>query len=356
MIVSKSAKNWHHWGTLKNKPAMRAAQSNDNNNMTDKNRIIELGKSVLKTEAEAVEALIERIDDDFARACEIMLHCSGRIIVIGMGKSGHIGGKIAATLASTGSPAFFVHPGEASHGDLGMITAIDTVLALSNSGETHEILTILPLIKRLAVPLISLTGNPASTLAKAADINLNVSVRIEACPLELAPTSSTTACLAMGDALALALLQARGFTAEDFARSHPGGSLGKRLLLMIEDIMHKGDGVPRIRQGASLRDALLEITQKKLGMTAIVDEQDHIIGIFTDGDLRRTLDQGVDFRNATIDEVMTRNCKVARPDMLAAEAIQLMEKYKINALLIENDDHILVGALNMHDLLRSGIM
>jgi len=316
----------------------------------------ELGKAVLQAEAESVQALTERLGDEFHRACELMLDCEGRIVVIGMGKSGHIGGKIAATLASTGSPAFFVHPGEASHGDLGMITKKDVVLALSNSGETGEILTILPLIKRLAVPLISLTGNPASILATSADVNIDVSVKNEACPLDLAPTSSTTATLAMGDALAIALLEVKGFTAEDFAFSHPGGSLGRRLLLHVEQIMHTGDAIPTITDDALLGQALMEITQKGLGMTAIVDENDIIIGIFTDGDLRRTLDQGLDMHNTPIKDVMTTHCKVARQTMLAAEALQLMDEYKINALLVEDEQHKLVGALNMHDLLRAGVV
>jgi len=317
---------------------------------------INLGKAVLKTEANSIIDLIERLDEKFHHACEIMLACEGRIVVIGMGKSGHIGGKIAATLASTGSPAFFVHPGEASHGDMGMITSKDVVIALSNSGETAEILTILPLIKRLAVPLISLTGRPTSELARSADVNLDVSVRNEACPLDLAPTSSTTATLAMGDALAIALLEARGFTAEDFARSHPGGSLGRKLLLHVEQIMHTGDSIPFIGTDALLGEALLEMTRKSLGMTAIVDSQMKIIGIFTDGDLRRTLDLGLDIHHTPIKDIMTSHCKVARKGMLAAEALQLMDKHKINALLVEDDSHQLVGALNMHDLLRAGVV
>ncbi|NIP71549.1 MAG: KpsF/GutQ family sugar-phosphate isomerase [Gammaproteobacteria bacterium] len=323
--------------------------------MNDAN-LIQLGLAVIDIEARAVADLAQRIDERFARACTYMFHCKGRIVVLGMGKSGHIGGKIAATLASTGSPAFFVHPGEASHGDLGMVTARDVVLALSNSGETQEILTILPLIKRLSVPLISMTGNPASTLAQAADVNIDVSVAQEACPLGLAPTSSTTATLAMGDAMAIAMLEARGFTAEDFARSHPGGSLGRRLLLLIEDIMHTGDAVPRVPEGATLTEALLEVTQKGLGMTAVTDERGSVVGIFTDGDLRRTLDRGCDIREIGIAEVMTRNCKSVGADMLAAEGLQLMERHKINALLVVNGDRRLVGALNMHDLLRAGVV
>jgi arabinose-5-phosphate isomerase len=273
-----------------------------------------------------------------------------------MGKSGHIGNKIAATLASTGSPAFFVHPGEASHGDLGMITGSDVVLALSNSGETREIVTILPLIKRMGAPLISMTGNRASTLAREADVNLDVSVAKEACPLDLAPTASTTAALVMGDALAIALLEARGFTAEDFALSHPGGSLGRRLLLHVHDIMHKDEQVPAVTQDASVRDALMEMTAKGLGMTAVVDSRDRPVGIFTDGDLRRCLDRGVDVRAAKVAEVMVPGGKRIAPDRLAAEALNLMEENKINALLVVDSDQRLCGALNMHDLLRAGVV
>ena len=315
-----------------------------------------LGKAVLKTEADSIHDLIDRIDDNFQRACEIMLACEGRIIVTGMGKSGHIGGKIAATLASTGSPAFFVHPGEASHGDMGMITPHDVVLALSNSGETAEILTILPLIKRLAVPLVCLTGNANSELARSADVHLDVSVKTEACPLDLAPTSSTTATLAMGDALAIALLEARGFTAEDFARSHPGGSLGRRLLLHVQQIMHTGKAIPVVDQQALLGDALVEMTRKSLGMTAITDSDNKLVGIFTDGDLRRTLDQGLDIKITPIKDIMTSNCRVANSNMLAAEALQIMEQYKINALLVVDEHKQVVGALNMHDLLRAGVV
>ena len=315
-----------------------------------------LGRAVIDTEATALAALRERIDERFVRACRFMLGCEGRIVILGMGKSGHIGSKIAATLASTGSPAFFVHPGEASHGDLGMITAKDVVLALSNSGETDEMLTILPLIKRLGIPLIALTGNPASTLACAADVNLDVSVAKEACPLGLAPTASTTAALAMGDALAVALLQARGFTAEDFARSHPGGTLGRRLLLHVSDIMHRGEAIPRVSEHALLKDTLVEMTKKGLGMSAIVDAEDRVCGVFTDGDLRRTLDRNLDFRTTPVDQVMTRNCVTVRSDILAAEALQLMDKLKINGLLVVDPDRHLIGALNMHDLLRARVV
>jgi arabinose-5-phosphate isomerase len=285
-----------------------------------------------------------------------MLECKGRVVVIGMGKSGHIGGKIAATLASTGTPAFFVHPGEASHGDLGMITASDVVLALSNSGETAEIITILPIIKRLNVPLITLTGNPESTLAKAATANINVRVDREACPLDLAPTASTTAALAMGDALAIALLESRGFTELDFARSHPGGALGRRLLLLIDDLMHTGAAIPAVGPDTLLINALMEMTRKGLGMTAVVDGQGRLVGVFTDGDLRRAIDHKVDVHVARVGDVMTTNCKTIRPGMLAAEALQLMDSKSINALPVVNDDNILVGALNMHDLLRAGVV
>lgn len=315
-----------------------------------------LGLAVLETEATAIEALKARIDDDFVRACHHMLDCEGRVVVIGMGKSGHIGSKIAATLASTGTPAFFVHPGEASHGDLGMITAKDVVIALSNSGSTEEILTILPIIKRLNVPLISLTGNPDSPLAEAASVNLDVSVEKEACPLDLAPTASTTAALAMGDALAISLLEVRGFTADDFARSHPGGKLGRRLLLLIDDLIHTGDRVPNVPTGTLICDALLEMTQKGLGATAVVDSNNLVKGIFTDGDLRRALDHSIDLHKTPIDDVMTRDCTLISPGLLAAEALQIMEDGKFNALLVVNDDKQLIGALNMHDLLRAGVV
>ncbi len=315
-----------------------------------------LGLAVLETESAAVNALKSRIDDDFVRACRYMLDCEGRVVVIGMGKSGHIGSKIAATLASTGTPAFFVHPGEASHGDLGMIVARDVVLALSNSGATEEILTILPLIKRLNVPLITLTGNPKSALAEAASVNIDVAVAEEACPLGLAPTASTTAALAMGDALAISLLEVRGFTSDDFARSHPGGKLGRRLLLLIDDLMHTGERAPRVTSGTLICDALLEITRKGLGATAIVDNDGIVQGIFTDGDLRRALDHAADLNATPIDELMTRDCTLISPGLLAAEALQIMENGKFNALLIVDDDKRLVGALNMHDLLRAGVV
>jgi len=315
-----------------------------------------LGLAVIETELAAIDALRGRIDDDFAKACELMLNCEGRVVVTGMGKSGHIGNKIAATLASTGTPAFFVHPGEASHGDLGMITPKDVVLALSNSGETGEILTILPIIKRLQVPMISITGKKHSTLASEADINLDAAVEKEACPLGLAPTSSTTVALVLGDALAVALLDARGFTEEDFALSHPGGSLGRRLLLHVSDIMHTGDRIPRVPEQASLRDALLEITNKGLGMTAIVNQQQQVLGIYTDGDLRRTLDKNIDVHTAAVKEVMTASCKTIQANILAAEALTVMQQKKINAMLVVDQNNTLIGAFNMHDLLRAGVV
>ncbi len=316
----------------------------------------ELGAAVLKTEMAGLQFLLDGLNGDFDRACEYLLDCKGRVVVMGMGKSGHIGGKIAATLASTGTPAFFVHPGEAGHGDLGMITSQDVVLALSYSGETDELVTILPIIKRLGIPLIALTGRPESTLAKAASVHINVNVPDEACPLGLAPTASSTATLAMGDALAIALLEARGFTEEDFARSHPAGSLGRRLLLHLEDVMHKGEAVPQVGLDASLSDTLLEMSRKGLGMSAIVDQDGRIAGVYTDGDLRRTLDKGVDVHNSKIRDLMTPEPKTVKRDMLAAEALEIMDRCKINGLLVVDDDERLVGALNMHDLLRAGVV
>ncbi|MDR9432303.1 MAG: KpsF/GutQ family sugar-phosphate isomerase [Spiribacter sp.] len=315
-----------------------------------------LGRAVLATEANAVAALSERIDDQFADACRLLLACQGRVVVLGMGKSGHIAGKLAATFASTGTPAFFVHPGEASHGDLGMITDDDVVITLSNSGETAEINQILPLIKRRGVALIAITGNPDSTLARAANIHLDAGVSEEACPLGLAPTASTTASLAMGDALAIALLDARGFTADDFARSHPGGRLGRRLLLRIEDLMHTGDAVPQVTPNTPLGEALLEMTRKGLGMTAIVDDKAQLIGIFTDGDLRRALDEGVDVHTTGVQAVMTPKPRRVIAEQLAAEALAMMERHSINALLVTQPDGTLAGALNMHDLLRAGVI
>jgi arabinose-5-phosphate isomerase len=318
--------------------------------------LIARGRRVLATEAAAVAALEHRLGEDFARACRIMLACEGRIVVTGMGKSGHVGSKIAATLASTGSPSFFLHPGEAIHGDIGMITAKDVVLALSNSGETDELLTILPVLKRLDVPLIALTGNHASTLGRYASVTLDVSVPAEACPLNLAPTASTTAALAMGDALAVAMLEARGFTEQDFARSHPGGTLGRRLLLHVDEVMRRGDDLPAVGPETPLSAGLLEMSRKGLGMTTIVDAERKVLGIFTDGDLRRALDRQLDVHSTRMADVMTVKCKVARPRMLAAEAVHIMEAHRITALPVLDDDGTLVGALNVHDLLRAGVM
>ncbi len=318
--------------------------------------LLELAGEVLGIEARAVESLRSRLNADFVAACRLCLDTPGRIVVTGMGKSGHISSKIAATLASTGTPAFFMHPAEASHGDLGMITAQDVLLAVSYSGETEEVLTILPLVKRMGARLLSMTGNPASTLAQAADVHLDVSVTEEACPLNLAPTASTTATLAMGDALAVALLEIRGFTAEDFAMSHPSGSLGKRLLLRVGDVMRTDDAMPRVGPDVRLRDGLMEMTEKGLGMTAVVDEQNHILGIFTDGDLRRALDAGVDIHDTPMRDIMHRNCKTTASDVLAAEAVHLMEENKITGLLVADEANRLIGALNVHDLFRAGIM
>lgn len=322
----------------------------------DHKKIVQLGKAVLETEANAVAQLGSRIDENFAKACGYILSCSGRTIVIGMGKSGHIAGKLAATLASTGTPAFFVHPGEASHGDLGMITSSDVVIALSNSGETDEIITLLPVIKRLGVPLIALTGNTGSTLAREATVTINVGVDKEACPLGLAPTASTTAALAMGDAIAVALLEARGFNSDDFALAHPGGTLGRRLLLHVSDIMHTGREIPVVSGDTHLSDTLVEMSAKGLGTAAIVDANNKVRGIYTDGDLRRTLDKNIDIKNTTVAEVISGQCKTITKDKLAAEALAMMEQHKINALLVVDDDQNLIGILNMHDLLRARVV
>jgi len=316
---------------------------------------IEVGRSVIDIEMKAIKNLTHCINDDFSKACQLILDCKGRVVVTGMGKSGHIGKKIAATLASTGTPSFFVHPGEASHGDMGMITKSDIVLALSNSGETKEILMILPLLKRSDIPLISLTGNKLSALSSNATINLDIAVEQEACKLGLAPTASTTASLAMGDALAIALLNARGFTKEDFAYSHPGGSLGKRLLMSVDDLMHRDDEVPSVSEQASLQEALIEMTRTRLGATAIVSHQNVVLGIFTDGDLRRAFNDNIALSTPII-EVMTQPGKTVAPGMLAAEALRIMETSKINALLVATPDRKLIGALNMHDLLRAGVV
>jgi arabinose-5-phosphate isomerase len=316
--------------------------------------LVELGRQALTIEIDGLRAQLPRLGMDFARACRICLNCRGRIVVTGMGKSGHIGGKIAATLASTGTPSFFVHPGEASHGDIGMITRDDAVLALSNSGETTEILTILPVIKRLGVPLIAFTGNSDSALARIATVHLDIGVPAEACPLNLAPTASTTAALAVGDALAVALLKARGFTETDFVRSHPAGPLGRRLLY-VQDVMRSGAQVPLVRAAATLAEGRLEMSAKGLGMTAIVDADLHVLGIFTDGDLRRALDRAVDFQGTRMDQVMTTAAKSVRPTTLAAEAVHLMETHRITSLIVLDGDEKIVGALNVHDLLRAGV-
>jgi len=322
----------------------------------DQAAIFTLARAVIETEASAVSALSGRLDGQFLAACEYMLECDGRVVVIGMGKSGHIGNKIAATLASTGTAAFFVHPAEASHGDLGMIKPNDVVLAISNSGETEEVNLILPLLKRLDVRIIAMTGNPASTLARHADAHIDVSVDKEACPLGLAPTSSTTAALVMGDALAVSLLESRGFTREDFARSHPAGQLGRRLLLHIQDIMHRGDEIPSVPEHASVSQAIVEMTAKRLGMTAVLGADGKVMGIYTDGDLRRTLDSGRDPHSTPVREAMTAGGRHIAPDALAVEAMQLMQKHAIQGLLVIDDDDNLVGALNFQDLLRAGVV
>ena len=322
----------------------------------EQKKLLALGRAVISTETEGLENLLERIDENFVQACLYILDCKGRVVVLGMGKSGHIGSKIAATLSSTGSPAFFVHPGEASHGDLGMIKDDDVVLALSNSGETDEIITLLPVIKRLGVPLITLTGNSDSLLAKTASVNIDVGVEKEACPLGLTPTASTTAALAMGDALAIALLEARGFRAEDFAIAHPGGMLGRRLLLHVGDIMHGGEELPAVLEDTLLSETLLVMTQMGLGSAAIIDEENCVLGIFTDGDLRRALDNNIDVHKTMVGKVMTRNCKSISKDCLAAEALAIMEDSRINALPVVNAENKLIGLLNMHDLLRARVV
>ena len=331
------------------------SQHPSNKREPDNAALLEMGRAVLEIESRAVADLVARVDQSFVAAVRAMLSCDGRVVVLGMGKSGHIGGKIAATLASTGTPAFFVHAGEACHGDMGMITASDVVLALSNSGETEELTTLLPLIKRLGVPLIGITGNLQSTLATSASVHILVDVREEACPLGLAPTSSTTAALAMGDALAIAMLQVRGFTARDFARAHPGGALGRRLL-KIDDLMHSGADMPVVRPAASVADAVVEMTRSGLGLTAVVDDNGTLVGVFTDGDLRRVFERNHDIRSARMADVMTRGCKTAGRDLLAAEALRLMQEHKINALLVVAEDQRLIGVLNMHDLLRARVV
>ncbi|MFN3545262.1 MAG: KpsF/GutQ family sugar-phosphate isomerase [Thiobacillus sp.] len=313
-------------------------------------------RRVLDIEAAALRTAAARLDQGFCDAVRLILACTGRVVVSGMGKSGHVGSKIAATLASTGTPAFFMHPGEASHGDLGMITHDDVVLALSNSGESNELVSIVPLIKRRGAKLVAMTGNPASTLARQADAHINAGVEKEACPLNLAPTASTTAALALGDALAVALLDARGFSADDFARTHPGGSLGRRLLVHVRDVMHSGDALPQVGLDATLKAALFEMTRKGLGMTAVVDDAGRVAGLFTDGDLRRALERPLDLQQAKIADLMTKNPKTIRADELAVAAVEKMDSLKINGLLVVDGDNVLVGALNMHDLLKAGVV
>lgn len=322
----------------------------------DRAAVLGLAREVLQIEAAAIQALVERLDDSFLAALDLILCCSGRVVVSGIGKSGHIGRKIASTLASTGTPAFFVHPAEASHGDLGMITRQDVLLALSYSGESDELLTIIPLIKRQGAKLIAMTGNVDSTLARQADVHLDTRVTREACPLNLAPTASTTATLALGDALAIALLNARGFQPDDFARSHPGGALGRRLLTHVHDVMQMGDRTPKVTEGASLSEAILEMSRKGMGMTAIVDEGGRVLGIFTDGDLRRAMERGVDFHGARIAELMTPAPLTIAPDELAVAALELMEHHRINQLLVADGEGVLLGALNMHDLFRAKVV
>ncbi|MDO4709518.1 MAG: KpsF/GutQ family sugar-phosphate isomerase [Pseudomonadota bacterium] len=324
--------------------------------MPSDNSLLASARRVFDTERQALDAVLARLDGDFTRACQLMLQTRGRVVCTGMGKSGHIARKTAATLASTGTPAFFVHPGEAGHGDLGMITDADLVLALSNSGETDELVMLLPVLARQGNRLVAITGRPASTLARAADAHIDASVPAEACPHDLAPTSSTTAALVLGDALAVALLEARGFTPDDFARSHPAGSLGRRLLLHIRDVMHVDEEIPQVPQTAQLTDALMEISRKRMGMTAVVDDNGRLLGLFTDGDLRRTLDAGADVRNTRIADVMTRNPKTIDADALAVEAAQLMEAHKISGLVVTDKQQRLVGALNIHDLLRARVV
>jgi arabinose-5-phosphate isomerase len=319
-------------------------------------RAMRLARDVLNIEADAVRGVAERIDARFAEAVALLLRCDGRVVVSGIGKSGHIARKLAATLASTGTPAFFVHPAEASHGDLGMVTTNDVFIAMSYSGETDELLRIMPLVKRIGARLIAMTGNPASSLAHLADVHLDSAVGKEACPMNLAPTASTTAALALGDALAIAVLDARGFGPDDFARSHPGGALGRRLLTYVRDVMRTGDQIPKVDANASVHDALFEITAKRLGMTAVIDEQQHVVGIFTDGDLRRILERSSDLRALRLRDVMTTAPRSIGPDHLAAEAVQQMERYKVNQMLVVEPAGVLIGALNMHDLFSAKVI
>jgi arabinose-5-phosphate isomerase len=326
------------------------------NSLRTRTALIAAGQRALSIEAQALAALPARLDAAFARACELCLDASGRVVVSGLGKSGHIANKIAATLASTGTPAFFLHAAEASHGDLGMVAAGDVLLAISNSGETGELLALLPHLRRLDVPVIAMTGHPGSTLAREATVHLDAGVAEEACPLNLAPTASTTAALALGDALATAVLAARGFTSDDFARAHPGGVLGRRLLLHVRDVMRQGDELPRVAAGVALEHGLVEMSRKGLGLTAVVDSAGRLVGVFTDGDLRRALDRGVNLRGTTMETVMTRQPRTVQPGQLAADAVNSMQQHRVTALLVTDADAQLVGALNIHDLLRAGVV
>lgn len=325
--------------------------------MVDENELRQWGRNVIKIEQQALENLYQYVDSiEFAQACQLMFNCKGKVIVMGMGKSGHIGNKISATLASTGTPAFFVHPGEASHGDLGVLSKDDVILAISNSGESAEILTLLPVIKRLGLPLITVTGNPNSNMARLSQLHLCIQVPEEACPLGLAPTSSTTATLVMGDALAVALLQARGFTQDDFALSHPGGSLGRKLLLKVKDVMHQGEHLPSVSHHICISEALYEISKKGLGMTAIVDDNQNLVGIFTDGDLRRVIDAEINLRKTPIKDVMTKGCVTVDDNMLAAQALKIMDEENINGLIVINETQQVIGALNMLDMVKAGVI
>ncbi|WP_025888610.1 KpsF/GutQ family sugar-phosphate isomerase [Shewanella algae] len=325
--------------------------------MAEAKQLRQWGRRVIDIEKQALDNLYQFVDSpEFAQACELILNCSGKVIVMGMGKSGHIGNKISATLASTGTPAFFVHPGEASHGDLGVLSENDIVLAISNSGESSEILTLMPVIKRQGIPMISMTGKPESTMAKLAQLHLCIKVPEEACPLGLAPTSSTTATLVMGDALAVALLQAKGFTKDDFALSHPGGALGRKLLLKVSDVMHKGEELPLVTEDICITDALYEISKKGLGMTAVVNQQNQLVGIFTDGDLRRVIDAGVNLRTTKISDVMTRDCITSGDNILAAQALKVMDENDINGLIVINGANEPIGALNMLDMVKAGVI
>ncbi|MHC9509862.1 KpsF/GutQ family sugar-phosphate isomerase [Kangiella sp. M94] len=326
--------------------------------MNDSNleqQILTSAERVIDIETLAVTNLKQQLDETFVAACHKLLNCQGKVVVIGMGKSGHIGSKMAATLASTGTPAFFVHPAEASHGDLGMIGELDVVIALSNSGETHEVTALLPVIKRRGIELISITGNDKSSLAKASNIHIKVQVEKEACPHNLAPTASTTAVLALGDAIAVSLLEARGFTPDDFALSHPGGSLGKRLILQVDDLMHSGNSFPSVKPNISIRNALFEMTDKRMGMTTVIDKQGNLLGIFTDGDLRRAFERDVDI-DAPIEDVMTKGCKTVKSQTLAVDAVNLMEESSITSLIVTDNNDKPLGVIHMHDLLKAGVV